>query len=209
MVGRAREALAELEQEKARDPLNPYTSLMLAVAYSSVRNFPASIAEFDRGYSLDPSMQFQFQISTLSNALGTRDRAEIRRLQVQISSAPGARPELGSQMIPLLDKPADALVHLQKQLRDPSTPVLQLAGVSQWLAYFGDAKTALEAHRRALEHRATMPAAFSIWFPVMSEVRKLPEFKQLVRDIGLVDYWKKYGWGDFCKPTTGDDFECT
>ena len=51
-------------------------------------------------------------------------------------------------------------------------------------------------------------ALWWIWDPGLSGVRKLPGFKQLMREAGLVDYWRKYGWGDYCKPTTGDDFEC-
>lgn len=34
-------------------------------------------------------------------------------------------------------------------------------------------------------------------------------FKEVVRGVGLVDYWRAYGWSDFCKPLAGgDDFEC-
>jgi hypothetical protein len=42
----------------------------------------------------------------------------------------------------------------------------------------------------------------------MSDMRKLPGFKDLVRDMGLVDYWRKYGWSDFCGPVGDDDFAC-
>jgi hypothetical protein len=32
--------------------------------------------------------------------------------------------------------------------------------------------------------------------------------KQLVRDLGLHDYWRKSGrWGDFARPVGNDDFE--
>jgi TolB-like protein len=34
-------------------------------------------------------------------------------------------------------------------------------------------------------------------------------FKDLVRDIGLVDYWKKRGWPDKCRAKGEDDFECS
>lgn len=43
----------------------------------------------------------------------------------------------------------------------------------------------------------------------MREARKLPEFRQLVRELGLLDYWREYGWGDFCKPVGDNDFECS
>jgi hypothetical protein len=42
----------------------------------------------------------------------------------------------------------------------------------------------------------------------MSEVRQLPEFKKLVGDLNLVEYWRTYGWADACVPLGDDDFEC-
>ena len=40
-------------------------------------------------------------------------------------------------------------------------------------------------------------------------MRKLPGFKDLLRDLGLVDYWRKTGnWADFVRPIGDDDFEC-
>jgi hypothetical protein len=40
-------------------------------------------------------------------------------------------------------------------------------------------------------------------------MRQLPGFKDLVRDLGLVDYWRTSGkWSDFCHPVGEDDFEC-
>ena len=60
---------------------------------------------------------------------------------------------------------------------------------------------------RNIAHAGLDEAA--LWRPVLSEVRKLPGFKDLVRSEGLVDYWRAYGWPDVCRPTAGEDFECT
>jgi len=46
------------------------------------------------------------------------------------------------------------------------------------------------------------------WQPVFREVRQLDEFKDYMREIGLVAYWREYGWPDLCKPVGEDDFEC-
>ena len=47
------------------------------------------------------------------------------------------------------------------------------------------------------------------WILPYSSVRTLPAFKALLRDAGIVDYWRQTGkWGDFCKPVGADDFEC-
>ena len=50
--------------------------------------------------------------------------------------------------------------------------------------------------------------ALAYWRPVMADVRKLPGFKDLVRERGLVDYWREFGWGEHCRPLGDTDFEC-
>jgi hypothetical protein len=47
-----------------------------------------------------------------------------------------------------------------------------------------------------------------LWHPSYAQLRKLERFKKIVRDAGLVDYWREPGWPEFCHPTTGDDFVC-
>ena len=49
---------------------------------------------------------------------------------------------------------------------------------------------------------------FLVLYPAMCEVRQLPRFKEFVIEIGLVDYWKQYGWPDLCHPVGDDDFVC-
>jgi hypothetical protein len=46
------------------------------------------------------------------------------------------------------------------------------------------------------------------WLPQLAEMPRLPEFKVYLRDIGIVDYWKEYGWPDLCRPPGADDFAC-
>jgi hypothetical protein len=42
----------------------------------------------------------------------------------------------------------------------------------------------------------------------MDEVRTTERYKQIVIDVGLVEYWQKKGWPEFCQPLGDDDFEC-
>jgi hypothetical protein len=47
-----------------------------------------------------------------------------------------------------------------------------------------------------------------IWTPSLQPVRNEPRFLDLLRAMKLPAYWRVAGWGDFCRPKAGDDFEC-
>jgi len=44
----------------------------------------------------------------------------------------------------------------------------------------------------------------NIWSPEAAGFRKDPRFSQLAEQIGLVDYWKQYGYPDHCSAGSGD-----
>jgi hypothetical protein len=44
--------------------------------------------------------------------------------------------------------------------------------------------------------------------PFMDEVRQTKRFKEIVVQLGLVDYWRERGWPDICHATSDYDFEC-
>jgi hypothetical protein len=47
-----------------------------------------------------------------------------------------------------------------------------------------------------------------IWNNWAIEFRQDPRFKEWVAALGYVDFWRKYGWPDRCRPTGLTDFEC-
>jgi TolB-like protein len=48
-----------------------------------------------------------------------------------------------------------------------------------------------------------------LWAPAYAPIRKTSRFKEYIRAIGILDYWRARGWPDLCHATTGDDFECS
>jgi len=38
--------------------------------------------------------------------------------------------------------------------------------------------------------------------------RQDPRFKDWVRKLGYVDFWRNHGWPDRCRPTGLEDFDC-
>lgn len=73
-------------------------------------------------------------------------------------------------------------------------------------AYFDAPALALEAFSR--ETHYTTIRFPTLWYPVMSDARRLPQFKSLVEQAKLVDYWRTNRWADSCEPSGPDDFEC-
>ncbi len=73
--------------------------------------------------------------------------------------------------------------------------------VIAWAAYYGDTELVLNCMRRSRD-------LWFFWGPLMADARATGEFKSIVRDIGLVEYWRAYGWNDYCEPLGPEDFEC-
>jgi hypothetical protein len=48
---------------------------------------------------------------------------------------------------------------------------------------------------------------FAFFLPDASVLRQHPRFRELVVESGLLEYWRKWGWSDYCEPD-GDSFRC-
>ena len=115
---------------------------------------------------------------------------------------------LQAQVLDEFDSPERVLAmlrgaYLDKKLRWPS----KHHDIAMMAAYFGDPKFALKVMSEEL--RTSTVRMFALWYPVMSEARQLPEFKKLVTELNLIEYWRAYGWADACRPLSDDDFTCT
>ena len=93
-------------------------------------------------------------------------------------------------------------VYLDENLQWPR----KLHDIAMVAAYFDDPQFALKV--KSQEVRASTVRLFTLWDPIMSEARQLPEFKKLVTELNLVEYWRAFGWADLCHPLGDNDFEC-
>jgi hypothetical protein len=85
----------------------------------------------------------------------------------------------------------------------------RMQGLAFLAAYFGDEALALACLRFAFVGKRDGPLRLiAIWHPLLASLRKTEGFKQLVRDLGLYDYWRQSGhWPDFARPNGDGDFE--
>jgi tetratricopeptide (TPR) repeat protein len=125
--------------------------------------------------------------------------------EIPMAFAPTTPHAIGRER---MESPEEGLAILRERYAAgenwPATTLIQFA---IWAAYLGDAELAFETEARAVEQNAQQALIF--WLPSMREVRQLPKFKALVRDLGLVDYWNMFGWPELCRPLGDGDFECS
>jgi TolB-like protein len=199
-VGRVREAIPALESARAHDPLAPAYAGFLSLAYTANGDYGVALGEIDRGLTLDGFREGLLGLG-LSIALASRDRAEIdRRLAAITDIVPAAA--IHRRLAKFLDQPKGVATEIRAiatTAADPEKVVL-----ATWAAYFAEPQSALEIVAEVIARRAH-PGA--LWHPLFADARRLPGFATLVGDLGMTDYWRVHGFGDFCKPA-GDRLEC-
>jgi TolB-like protein len=204
-VGREREAVPALELARAEDPLAPALAGFLSQAYLARDDTTAALAEVDRGLKLQGAKLRLHQMG-LVIAMNKDDPPDIeRRLRsMREISGSSARPSRLFELARLLDSPATAEAEIRRiaslENRNDRVPL------ALWAAYFHAPELSLELMAKEATNGEAIPV---LWQPLMRDVRKLPAFKDLVRASGLLDYWRAYGWSDFCQPLAGKDFVCS
>lgn len=188
----------ELASKAQRNPINLPTNFMAAVA----------LGQFDLlGGGKTVWGDLWSPMDHVLIALNSGDTAELRSSLRNVPSTARGQYGLAQSVLRNFDSPADILSTIKSTYRDPDAQwPAKHADVAVLAAFFGDPEFALES----ISHEARLtPIRYgALWSPVMSEVRKLPGFKQLMTDVNLVEYWRTYGWPDHCRPIGNNDFEC-
>ena len=106
------------------------------------------------------------------------------------------------------DREASRLA-LRRAFNDPEPrPPSHEFLIAVFAAHYGDLDLAFAALRKRFVETPTTDM-FLLWWPFENDLHADPRFKQIVLDLGLVDYWRRSGdWGDFCKPAGDEDFQC-
>ena len=211
LVGRPREASEYLQRTTRIDPLSVAAAQGLAVAYEVAGDLEAEQKECERGQSLpgDPEA-FNGPLLCIALTKGERSMLEAA-FERNINSGdviPVRNRGLTETMYSYLDNPKAAIAELQHLHQDPAynNSFIRMV-IAIYASYFGDHALALDIFREIRKSNSII--IFMIWRPIHKPMRQLPGFKDLLSDMGLVDYCRKSGnWGDFCRPLGDDDFEC-
>ena len=211
-TGRLREAFPLAERLRDADPLSLSTSFNMQWAYFKAGRAGDAQAEYLRSKTLDGD-------HTNPDILGMHRL--LARAQFD-AAAVSAQADLYLRTIPSEDLLyRSLLVQLKQGDRQAARAILRrlfddkdhqnswdIVTFAMFAGNLDDPDLALAAMRRAYVDMNAGQLGI-LWMPYRSPVRSDPRFKQLVRDLGLVDYWRKSGkWGELCTPLGTDDFEC-
>ena len=163
-------------------------------------------AEYIRSRDL-PGDRSAMELAAVVRALGSGDAAIVEERYRRYRETDWGRPG-DDDLFAAIDSRTAALDVLRRQIRDWHTAgSMPPFFAAAWASYYGDQQLAIEGLRASPE--SLFSTGGLLWDPVFAELRRTAAFKALVRDFGYVDYWRASGWGDFCRPVTDDDFECS
>jgi hypothetical protein len=200
-VGHFKKANKILEEAVRNDPLDPTLRAFYPVSFAFLGELQRAEVEYEHGRELFGDQWGIGDLLITIKRLVPRDTLSIDKILYSERIVDAAKNHLASSKVGLAEM-------RRIFLTEDNLSSEEFSSISIWSAYFGDTEFAMEAMEKGISIN-TSPL-FRIWFPVMKEVRQLPRFKEFVREIGLVDYWKEYGWPDtgICRPVGDDDFVC-
>jgi len=193
-IGRLKEALRVRERLRALDPLMPGYNQITARIMLANGQIDASILILEpdlstgvqRNVNLAQAYAIKGRFADAADTL-LRITTEIDRRSVEdaaqlLRSAPGKTDQPAK--LPALDG--------------------ELGFV---YAFAGAPERMLEYPEQAAKEGNLMTVQ-TVWRPSAAPLRKTERFKALVRNAGLVEYWRARGWPDLCRPLGANDFVC-
>jgi TolB-like protein len=210
-TGRVREAVPRVRQRRETDPLSINASYGWQIMLTLAGRDDEAEAEYARSRSLSGEHGLVDSMA-LMRAMSSRDAdpANVRARLVGLSRDMRPISALRDAVIGDIDHREAALTTLHRLFADQT---MQNAGAMLWLAafadYFDDGDLALAALRRSYVDLGGTNIGM-IWRPYRNPLRSDPRFKDILRDLGLVENFRESGnWGDYCRPLSGGaDFEC-
>jgi TolB-like protein/DNA-binding winged helix-turn-helix (wHTH) protein len=200
-AGRSRDAL-RYHDERERISRIPSRPGFLAIN-ARIAAGPSSVAK-DMAAGLPEDVRNR---AAMVFALNGGDDEDIRLAIAAMRKNSVVYAELYAPLMEVFDS-REASLQFLRELADDSDRMWpsKYENIALFAAYLDDPQLAFEVFAREIRH--TTIRFGTLWYPVMSDVRKLPEFKTFVTDVNLVAYWRKHGWSDFCRPLGNEDFVC-
>jgi len=209
-VGDPLGSLPYLERALELDPLAASLPGMLSMLYREIGEYDRATSEFERWRTLIGNSDIVLGgelVLAMEQEASAMIEASLDKF-LELPGGPADSQTLTMRMRDLLDQPDEAISELRSYVEDVEgrTP-FEKSVVTIYASYFGDDDLTLRLFFELQKVEAL--SGELLWQPIYAGVRRLPGFKDLLRDRALVDYWRQSGhWGDFCRPLGDEEFEC-
>ena len=202
-LGYLRQALAARERVHLLEPLVPLFNRLRAVVIAANGNLDSGVTEGERLCSgcllfLSPAYAQQGRFTEAADML----------LHPPPEDSGFARPRIvGPFADPLISAAAQVMRAAAMRAEAPVKLPDFYSELSFVYAYTSTPERMLDWPEKDLQDGPRNQLSW-VWWPTPSSVRKTQRFKTLVRNAGLVDYWRARGWPDLCRPVGAGDFTC-
>ena len=216
-MGHLNDTIALVEQLRAVEPTAIFLSRDLQFDYTAARRYEDAEAEYQRGLKLQGSQYEPTFVAFFRQMAGKRPGGveELRALHRALLAQGNHDTPFFRGLGEVLDDRTAMLARARAALGDKRD------GRDSELVVFvadalGDADLAAAAMRATLESVAGFEERAMLQYPYVlfwnapySRVRAHPEFKKLLIEAGVADYWRQTGrWGDGCGAVGAGDFRC-
>jgi TolB-like protein/DNA-binding winged helix-turn-helix (wHTH) protein len=213
-TGQAREALQYAERARLLDPLIAKSYVNLGFLYDALGDYEQAAATYDEMRAnvatLIPNdvVPHLFRVAARGGVPAVR-QVMIENWKTLEGDAAGPRCEDiegGPLLVLTCDAERGMAMVREDYANTPADQLKNLAAQGMFAAHFGDTDLAAEAFGDAL---LSDPVWLQFaWIPTMESVRHHPRFKEVMTEMGLVDYWRATHWPERCRPLGERDFEC-
>jgi TolB-like protein/tetratricopeptide (TPR) repeat protein len=191
-AGRIKDALRALQQQHELEPLG---SVFYLTRAQMADNQPAAAIAMLQAFNGND------RETLLAQAYAMTGRFNDAANTIPLTAAAGAL--YGDPQA--LEQAAQLIRTAPRKAGDPATLRALPGNLDFVYGFVGAPDRLLDVPERSVRAGLLTPSLFAANY---APVRKTEQFKKLVREAGLVDYWKARGWPDACHPVGADDFAC-
>ena len=202
-LGYFEELIRSLSREYSRDPFNEIIAWVLADALIYSGRPAEAIVILDKLRHFTHRDYYLALASIYSGAYETA-RELLRDVQMRSGTMP---PEFADLLIDALENPVRIPVASQMIVTATQAGELDKLVGFESLLILGSPR-AFDLGIDPVSDIKNLQLHAQIWNNWAIEFRQDPRFKEWVAALGYVDFWRKHGWPDRCRPTGLTDFEC-
>ncbi len=208
VVGRVSEAIPFAREALRIEPLAPLQTVPILLDSAGLPE-EAEI-EYQRSRDLT-SNHFLADLLATTRRMASKDHERAKDVLALCAAADPTPRSVHRSILEVFDDPERARAFLEQNIEAASQgkrDFFRLLHSAPYACYFGANELALHAIR-CIAKELLGVYILGLWHPVYAGMRKLPGFKELVAEVGLLAYWRTTGeWGEFARPLGSNDFEC-